>query len=501
LEKTLTAKMGAQMKIISKLLAVALLGSAILLTGCDPSGLSGTDQTVEEMKPSSVMNSNQLNTAATEYEFVKLGTLGQSSAFALDINESGKVVGYGPTLYSRVRGFTWTDVEGFKILNTLNDTESQAKAINNYGITVGESTNVNGDRQASLWDESGDMVFLGSSGSSGSFSTANGINNNGEVIGFRRTNIGEPRAFIWDEGRDMRDLGTLGGSSSLAYSINENAQVVGQSVTSSEERHAFIWDEDRGIRDLGTLGGSLSLAYDINDNGQVVGLSRTSNGEPHAFIWDEGRGMRDLGTLGGRYSSAEGINNNGQVVGLSQTSTGEMRAFIWDEYGGIRELGTPGREFSMAYGINDIGQVVGYIRTSNGITNASLWNPIRNSDTSPPVISYETVSTNLWPPNHKMHLVLSGISATDDSDEDPSLSVSVTSSEMRNGLGDGNTDEDWQIVQANDGSYEVYIRAERSGKGSGRTYTVTMKAEDASGNVAEEIVDVQVARDKGRAFN
>jgi hypothetical protein len=56
--------------------------------------------------------------------------------------------------------------------------------------------------------------------------------------------------------------------------------------------------------------------------------------------------------------------------------------------------------------------------------------------------------------------------------------LSVTSNEPENELGDGNTDHDWEIVDA----HHVRVRAERSGNGDGRVYTVTLTCTDAAGN-------------------
>jgi len=487
------------MSYVSKIFTVTLLGLAFLLTGCDPSGLSGADQILKETKPGTIENSSQLNEAATEYEIVDLGTLG-GYTIPNEINNTGKVVGLGINALNEIRAFAWTDTEGFLELNSLGGTYSSAQAINNVGDIVGTSTfaNSNGEVKPSMWNENGDIEYLGSLG--GSKGVAHDINDDGQVVGYNETSSGYNHAFIWDEASGMRDLGTLGGESSYAQGINSAGQVVGSSETSSGESHAFIWDEAGGMRSLGTLGGESSNATGINDAGQVVGSSETLSGESHAFIWDEAGGMRNLGTLGGIRSVALGINNAGQVVGSSQTSSGEYHAYIWDDSVGMRDLGTLGGVNSGAYNINNVGQIVGNSTTSSGEDHVTLWNPIQNSDVTPPEISFEKVSTTLWPPNHKMRLVLSDISANDNIDENPTLTVSVESNERLNGLGDGNTDEDWQIFQSEDGSYDVYLRAERSGNGSGRTYTVTMTAEDASGNVAEEIVDIQVARDMGKSL-
>ena len=117
-------------------------------------------------------------------------------------------------------------------------------------------------------------------------------------------------------------------------------------------------------------------------------------------------------------------------------------------------------------------------------------------DTTPPEIHFNLDVPRVWPPNHKMALVTTGISASDICDPNPTLSVEVSSNEPVNGIGDGNTDPDWIVEENEDGSYNVWVRVERSGTGTGRVYTITATAEDASGNVATQSEEVQVPHDQ-----
>jgi hypothetical protein len=113
-------------------------------------------------------------------------------------------------------------------------------------------------------------------------------------------------------------------------------------------------------------------------------------------------------------------------------------------------------------------------------------------DMTPPEIALETTESSLWPPNHKMQLVSTGISASDESDPNPALEVEVTSSEPDDG------EPDWEVVPGDDGTYEVWVRAERDGSGSGRIYTILATATDASGNTTTASAEVTVAHDQGK---
>ena len=109
----------------------------------------------------------------------------------------------------------------------------------------------------------------------------------------------------------------------------------------------------------------------------------------------------------------------------------------------------------------------------------------------PPVISGLTASPNvLDPPNHKMVPVTLAVSATDDSGCGPPRCriISVTSNEPADGVEDGSPAPDWEVT----GDLTLSLRAERSGAGTGRVYTVTVQCTDILGKTATAAVTVSV---------
>ena len=115
-------------------------------------------------------------------------------------------------------------------------------------------------------------------------------------------------------------------------------------------------------------------------------------------------------------------------------------------------------------------------------------------DTVAPTISRVTADpSRLWPPNHKWWTVRVSYTTADNCSAVTS-SLSVTSDEPVDGLGDGHTSPDWEVVD----SHTVRLRAERSGTGNGRVYTITVRAVDVAGNVATRKTKVRVAHDQGR---
>jgi hypothetical protein len=111
------------------------------------------------------------------------------------------------------------------------------------------------------------------------------------------------------------------------------------------------------------------------------------------------------------------------------------------------------------------------------------------SDTTPPELTVLVSPSVLWPPNHGYVNAQATVTATDDTDPNPTIEfVSVTSNEPDNGENDGNTVND--IVVVDQDTFE--LRAERCGVGSGRIYTITYQATDASGNSATRSATVTV---------
>jgi probable HAF family extracellular repeat protein len=238
---------------------------------------------------------------------IDLGTLGGSGSSAVDVNESGQVVGTSvlddePYSFYFSHAFSWTQAGGMIDLGTLGTGYSYALAVSDSGQVVGGSTTADGVEHAFSWTSEGGMIDLGT-GCRPCESFAVAVNDRSIV------DLRFPPVVHFRPGQVVGRLGR-------------------------GPFHAFSWSEETGMVDLGTLGGDLSDASDLNSRGEVVGFADLDLNHSHAFLWTSAGGMVDLGTLGGSESSARYINENGWVVGGSTNVAGQSHAALWLPAGG-----------------------------------------------------------------------------------------------------------------------------------------------------------------------
>ncbi|MFL6282571.1 MAG: immunoglobulin-like domain-containing protein [Pyrinomonadaceae bacterium] len=139
---------------------------------------------------------------------------------------------------------------------------------------------------------------------------------------------------------------------------------------------------------------------------------------------------------------------------------------------------------------------------SDGTHTATATRTVNVVDTSGPTITINpNQQMSLWPANHKYQTVTVTdfvLGASDACDSTVNRSkvyiVKITSDELENGNGDGNTSDDIVIAP---GCKSAQLRAEREGGGDGRVYTITFKVVDAAGNFATATATVTVPKSQG----
>ncbi|MGR9036796.1 MAG: hypothetical protein ACU83O_09430, partial [Gammaproteobacteria bacterium] len=169
---------------------------------------------------------------------------------------------------------------------------------------------------------------------------------------------------------------------------------------------------------------------------------------------------------------------------LSSDPDDDPLSFVWT--GSFGSAGGPSPNVALPLGSGNITLTV----TDGNGGESSDETVINVADTTPPVISTLTTSpASLSPPDHRMLPVTVTILASDVCSPTTTCNiVSVKSNEPINGLGDGDTTPDWEITD----NLELLLRAERSGAGRGRLYTITLQCYDATGNSSSKETVVAV---------
>jgi len=184
---------------------------------------------------------------------------------------------------------------------------------------------------------------------------------------------------------------------------------------------------------------------------------------------------------------------NGTEVTLSGNATdlADMELdYVWTENGVVL-----GNEANLTYTFNLGAHELVLNATDDSGNTGNDTVVVTVVDTTPPEIMISVDPDDLWPPNHKYIEVIAVVTVQDACDPSPTMAfVSITSNEPDNarGIGDGNTVDDILIID----DFTFMLRAERGGNGSGRTYTITYEATDASGNTAQASATVTVKHNR-----
>ncbi len=305
-----------------------------------------------------------------QYRAYDLGTLGTLS-IAYGINNSGTIVGsydnsdIPPEEGIETHAFVYQNGV-MSDLGSLGGGYSEAHAVNDQGVIVGDALTADNDFHAFSYQD-GVMTDLGTFSDNNSdfyLAVATNVNNKGTIVGWSTSPYGTT-AFSYQNGI-MSYLASPPNDNSYAYGINDQGVIVGASTDLIDP---VSW-QNGVMSDLGSLGGTgialsgpFPSASGINDKDTIVGWATTNADAGHAFSYTNGV-MSDLGTLGGSNSFARGINNQGTIVGYSNLiDSSTLHAFVYqngvmtDLNPYLETIGMVGNSYAMA--INDLGEIVG----------------------------------------------------------------------------------------------------------------------------------------------
>jgi uncharacterized membrane protein len=325
---------------------------------------------------------------------------GGSACAPLYINDTSTIVGA-----CNGTAVVWTASGPSSLGRLAGGTFSQANAVNNLGVAVGDGDTGNSRPQAWVQTAAGlynffpnnggntHAVFIGDNGYIGGYYTKSLSGNASSWHGSIWTpDPKDPRKYV------QKDLPILPGgvnsklSNAIPSMFNQLGQAVGYGQTDQlTGQHAVFWNNDakHSIVDLGTLPGDLSsLAWDLNDLGQAVGESDPPFGRIPT-LWNNDAAHTPVALpfpAGDNFGTANSINSIGQVLGSTAYATPGTwnttgsHIVIWRD-GGVFDLTSlldpatgAGWTITYAPSINNKGQIVG-IGELNGTPTPFLMTP------------------------------------------------------------------------------------------------------------------------------
>jgi sugar lactone lactonase YvrE len=247
--------------------------------------------------------------------------------------------------------------------------------------------------------------------------------------------------------------------------------------------------------DLAT--GAPTEIYIADTGNRRVRLIEGSNSPPQAVI--TGGGLAECSDSRGHLFHLDGSESID--VDSSPGSNDDIVTFAW-----FASFGTPSQEML------GTGPALELFHPTGGPPRAVTLRVIDRSgeagtqttslavqDTAPPQLTIASLPSLLWPPNHRLVDVAFAVTAVDQCGPASVTLAAVTSSEADDaaGGGDGTTMGDIQGAELGSPDFDIALRAERDASGTGRRYTVTYVAVDASGNAASVAYDLIVPHDQG----
>jgi DNA/RNA endonuclease G (NUC1) len=447
------------------------------------------------------------------------------------VTTNGTTVTYSPAAnFNGTDSFTYTISDGHGgtatasvsvTINAVND----APVANSDTATTNEDTAVNVNVLTNDSDVDGDSLSVSAvtQGAHGS------VTNNVSSVSYSpAANFNGTDSFTYTVSDGHGGTATAS-VSVIVNSVNDNPVAVADSATTNEDNPVTI---DVVANDTDVDGDSLSLtSVDTATHGSVSIVSGKAVYSPTAnyngtdsfgYVVSDGHGGQANGVVSvtinpvndaptANSQSVNTTSNTPRAITLTgsdlETPSGSLTFTVTSgpSHGsltgsGANRIYTPGVNYSgpdsFNFTVTDTPD-----GSSPALTSSEATVSITVNDTVPPVITLNGNSISLWPANHSYHTVnVSDLVASASDNFDPNVTLNsvvitqVTSDEVENGNGDGNTLND--IVIASD-CKSVQLRAERDGSGDGRVYTVTFLVRDAAGNTTTATAKVTVPKNGG----
>jgi uncharacterized membrane protein len=257
-----------------------------------------------------------------------------AESWAGAITSTGQVVGaYTPEGVFGQRAFTYSNGTFTPLPSFVAGLSAGAIDINESGMMVGWAERAPGGTfggpQTAVYWINGQVHEIGNLG--GSSGTAVAINNSNVAAGYSNT-PGPPalKPFRWTQAGGIEVLPQLvNGVPAVPADINDAGIIVGRAGVSLFANEAVYWDTDDSIHPLPRLHNTSDIGVlAINNDGVMVGQEMAPDAFPEARLWWDGAAynLQDLATgipEGYRLLEATGINDNGDIIATALTVVGK----------------------------------------------------------------------------------------------------------------------------------------------------------------------------------
>jgi hypothetical protein len=264
----------------------------------------------------------------------------------LGINNRGQIAGYfGSGAQGHPNKGYLLNLSGSSLWyeneNVPMSTQTQITGLNDFGVTVGFSSNHN---TASMTNPNFGFYTLDGHFHLVNFPTGNnasppvnqllGVNNSGVAVGFYTDSKGNNHGYAYSIFRHKFRSIYIGGATSLtASAINNAGDIAGFFTNSAGVVKAFLLYPNGRVSALAFPGATMTQAFGVNDSREVVGTYTDGTGssaKTFGFTWTGGGGWKTISDpLGVGATTINGVNDAGDLVGFYTDSAGNTDGLLW----------------------------------------------------------------------------------------------------------------------------------------------------------------------------
>lgn len=478
---------------------------------CDPGGAVNASGQVVGSHISGVVERGFIWSQATGFTDLPQPAYALGSR-ALAINDAGQVagtiiLGVGPNITNAIR---WTpgvfpDFD-FLDLGRISD-QSYGTRINAGGDVAGTYGDSSGNFiRGFVWTAASGMVDLSASTVGVLFLIPGGITNGGLIAGELFNSDFSRQAFMYKAGVGLRRLANPPGATDGGAVAVDSFGLATGTVSVSDRRHAAAWQSCQS-QDVHPSSSGFTWSFILAANDQSFAVGMVANDDFsvfHAYVWEfEHPGPPPPTPCEFDESTPTAPSDTTPPVVVAQVSGtlgdngwyGPDVTVSWEVADAESDISSTSGCGTSAVTSDTAGTTFTCTATSAGGT-ASTSVTIKRDATAPEMSCSVTPNT-LWPPNHKMVDVNASVSVSDATSGAAGFTLAAAlSNEPDNGLGDGDTPNDIQGFVLGTADTAGQVRAERSGRGNGRVYTLSYTGMDQAGNSASCSATVSVPHDR-----